>query len=382
MVVTSLLIGIVTIQNISLSDFGYETVMGSFYNNYLIFKNSFFHLLENKNLYTYHPKVQADLYKYSPTFALFFGVFSWLPDALGLLLWNGLNALVIYAILQLKFLKPNQKFLIWLFVVLEFITNIQSSQSNGLMAGLMILTFVFLERKNVILATLMVVLSIYLKLFGAVAFALFLFYPDKLKAAAYSILWMVLLFIAPLVVVPWQELIIQYKNWWVLLKNDNPVEYSLSVMGWLKYWFNILPSSSMLTLIGVTLFLIPLTQVKKYTNPVFRQLILSSVLIWVVLFNHKAESPTFIIAIAGVGIWYFSQSKNTLNLILLLFTVVFTQFAPTDFIPKSIREQFFVPYVIKVFPIILVWMKVLYDAIWTVKVLADSEKEVLNEVTD
>ncbi|MFT4754915.1 MAG: hypothetical protein ACI85Q_002478 [Salibacteraceae bacterium] len=366
---TGVIIGVITFQNLVLSDFGYETQMGSFYNNYLIFKNSFFHLLDNHNLYVLYREVQTDLYKYSPTFALGFGFFAYLPDWLGLVLWNSVNALVFYALWQMKLPLVRRKYVVWLFVLLEFVTNIQSSQSNGLMAGLMILAYVFLERKNVLLATLMVVLSIYLKLFGAVAFALFLFYPDKVKAIGYTLLWMVIFYGLPLLVVSPDELIMQYGNWIELLKNDKPVAFSLSVMGWLKYWFDLVPSGSLLTAIGIVVFLIPLVQIKKYSNPVFRQLILASVLIWVVLFNHKAESPTFIIAMAGVAIWYFAQPKNTVNLILLIFVLVFSQLAPSDLYPKSIRDSFFVPYVIKVFPVILVWMKLLYDTIWRVKVL-------------
>lgn len=357
----------ITAQNILLSDFGYDTQMKSFYNNYLIFKNSFFNLIAHNNLYVLYREIQIDLFKYSPTFALGFGVFAMFPDVLGLFLWNLVNTLVFYALWQMKLPGVKNKTWIGLYILLEFVTNIQSSQSNGLMAGLMILAFVFLERKNVALATLMVVLSIYLKLFGIVAFALFLFYPDKIKAMGYAVLWMVMCFVLPLVVIPWQELLEQYQNWWALLKVDKPVPFSLSVMGWLKYWFHVVPSGSALTGIGVLLFLIPFTQIKKYSNPVFRQLILASVLIWVVLFNHKSESPTFIIAIAGVAIWYFSQPKSTVNLILLISTVLFTQLAPTDLYPRVIRETYFIPYVIKVFPVILVWFKVIYDTIWVVQ---------------
>ncbi|MGB0805724.1 MAG: glycosyltransferase family 87 protein [Salibacteraceae bacterium] len=336
----------------------------SFYNNYLIFKQSFFSLIENLNLYGSHRPIHIDYYKYSPTFALFFGIFAFLPVPVGLYLWNLLNATVFYAIWRIKFPHVKNKFWVWLFLVVEFITSIQSSQSNGLMAGLMILAFVFLERKNVAIATLMIVLSMFIKIFGVVAFALFLFYPDKMKAIGYAIFWGVLLFVLPLLVVSPNELLAQYENWWVLLKNDKPVEFSLSVMGWLKYWFGFIPSGGALTGVGVVLFLIPLTQIKKYSNPVFRELILASVLMWVVLFNHKAESPTFIISIAGVAIWYFSQPKSTWNTVLLISTILFTQLAPTDLYPKSIRESFFIPYVIKVFPIILVWLKLLYDALF------------------
>lgn len=361
---TVVITGIITTQNIVMDHYMFGKASISFYNNYLIFKQSFFSLLENLNLYSLHRPIHWDFFKYSPTFALFFGLLAYLPVTAGLFIWNLLNGIVFYALWKVDLKGTTNKFLVWCFVIVEFVTNIQSSQSNGLMAGLMILSYVFLERKNVALATLMIVLSAYVKIFGIVAFAMFLFYPDKLKAIGYALLWAVILFVLPLLVISPTELIEQYQNWWALLKVDKPVPYSLSVMGWLKYWFNVTPSGGLLTGIGVILFLVPFVQIKKYNDPVFRQLILASVLMWVVLFNHKAESPTFIIAIAGVAIWYFAQPKNTMNLILLFSCLVFTQLNPTDLFPSSIRSEIFVPYVVKVFPVILIWVKCLFDSFW------------------
>ncbi|MDR1417127.1 MAG: hypothetical protein LBJ57_06895, partial [Prevotellaceae bacterium] len=39
-------------------------------------------------------------------------------------------------------------------------------------------------------------------------------------------------------------------------------------------------------------------------------------LIRMVIFNHKAESPTFVIAIAGVTLWFVHSKKSTLNIML------------------------------------------------------------------
>jgi hypothetical protein len=64
------------------------------YNNYKIFKESYFHLVEKQDLYQLYPKEHWDYYKYSPTFALFMAPFAYLPDFLGLLFWNLLNVLM------------------------------------------------------------------------------------------------------------------------------------------------------------------------------------------------------------------------------------------------------------------------------------------------
>ena len=109
------------------------------YNNYVIFKQSFYHLIQGKDLFILYPNEQWDLYKYSPAFALFFGVFAWLPDIAGGTGWNLLNMLALYfAIKKLPVLNDSKKALALWFVLIEDVTSIQNFQSNALIAGLLI----------------------------------------------------------------------------------------------------------------------------------------------------------------------------------------------------------------------------------------------------
>jgi hypothetical protein len=84
-------------------------------------------------------------------------------------------------------------------------------------------------------------------------------------------------------------------------------------------------------------------------------------LIWVIIFNHKAESPTYIIAVTGVGIWYFANTgyrsyrARIWHNLTLTAVFVFTCLSPTDIFPSYIIHYFFVPYTIKAIPCILVW---------------------------
>jgi hypothetical protein len=89
---------------------------------------------------------------------------------------------------------------------------------------------------------------------------------------------------------------------------------------------------------------------------------LALTLIWVVIFNHKAESPTFIIAMAGAAIWYFNSERSTINTVLFILAVIFTSLAPTEIFPREIRVSVFEPYVVKVVPIILIWVKAFADS--------------------
>jgi hypothetical protein len=344
---------------------GESTINGFAYthfNNYIIFKQSFFHLLHHQDLYTLYLPEHFDYYKYSPTFALFMAPLAVLPDFMGLFLWNLLNVVPLFLAIRYfpNINETTKKYILW-FVVLELITSLQNSQSNGLVAGLLILAFLLLERNQFFWGILLIVFSAYIKIFGIVGLALLLVYPNKIRNSLYTLFWGILLFLLPLIVVSPHQLQFLYSSWKNLLSFDASQSVGLSVGGWLQTWFNVNLPKSYILVPGIILFCIPLLRIKFYKDFYFRVLLLSSVLLWIVIFNHKAESPTFIIAICGVALWYFPQARKTENLVLLIVALIFTMLSPTDLFPPFVRNNFFKPYVIKAVPCILIWLKLMYD---------------------
>jgi len=334
------------------------------YNNYLIFKNSFHHLINNQDLYIHYPQEYWDLYKYSPTFSVFFSFFYILPDWLGITIWNFVNAFLLFLSVRLiPALNNKQKVLIILTCLVEIITSMQNMQSNALMSALLILTYIFLEKRNVFWATFFIVLSVYIKIFSVVGFVIFLFYPNKIKSIAYTLFWFGIFFLLPTIFIDFKQLLFLYKSWGNLLANDHHESNGLSVIGWLNNWFGYNGNKLHVVLIGIAFFLLPFIKIKSYSNPIFKLLILASVLIWVVIFNHRAESPTFIVAMIGVAFWFFSQKRTIINSTLLILAIVFTSLSATDLFPPFIRNEYFIPYSVKVVPCILIWVKLLWDSI-------------------
>jgi hypothetical protein len=332
------------------------------YNNYIIFQQSHHHLFEGKNLYVGYEDEHRDLFKYSPTFALLFGFFSYFPVGPGLVLWNLLNAmLLLLAVVLLP--KPGLKVkaAMLLFLTVELVTSIQNSQSNALIAALIILTFVMLERKRYLLAALCLMIAVFIKPFALVGLALYLLYPGKLKLAAFTLFWFLVLLAAPLLFVSLSYLQFQYQSWFTLLQHDHSASYGLSVMGVMHNWFGIHVDKVIVLTVAAILFMLPFIRIGRYGDYLFRVAILCSILIWVVIFNHMAESPTFIIAMSGVAIWFFSQPFSRVNLVLAVSAFVLTSLSPTDIFPESFRDGFFVPWCIKVVPCILIWGKIIYD---------------------
>lgn len=332
------------------------------YNNYKIFKESFFHLIHNEDLYILYPSEQFDLYKYSPAFALFMGLLAWMPDMAGAIGWNLLNALVLFFSIRML-PQPHERArvaILW-FVLLETLTSIQNYQSNALVAGLIIFAFWFFERRQVVWAALCIALTIYIKIFGLVAVALFLLYPQRFRFLLAMAGWTIVLAVLPLVVVSPSQLQFLYESWGRMLAEDHSLSYGFSVMGWLQSWFGLDVSKNLVVLLGALVFCLPYLHFRRYSDYCFRLFFLASVLLWVIIFNHKAESPTFVIAIAGVALWYFSQSRKPLHLVLVVLAFVFTCLSPTDMFPAVLRKNYVEPYVLKAVPCILIWFKLQYD---------------------
>lgn len=332
------------------------------YNNYILFKNSFFHLIQRKDLYIPYLNEQWDLYKYSPTFSLIFGLLAYLPDFIGLLLWNLLNTIpLLIGFIQLRRINVNNKVYALLFCSIELLGSLQNSQSNGLMAALLILTFTSLENKRYFLATFLVVFSVFLKIYGGIGFVLFLFYPSKARLLLYTLFWFLLLGILPLVAINVNQLLYLYKSWGRLLIADQGNSTGISVMGILQSWFKFNISKNIITFVGIILFFLPLLQIRKYKIYDFRLLVLCSTLVWVIIFNHKAESSTYIISISGIAIWFFSQTKTRINIILLILAFVFTSLSSGDLFPHFIKEEFINPYDIKGLFSIVIFGKIFYE---------------------
>jgi len=167
-----------------------------------------------------------------------------------------------------------------------------------------------------------------------------------------------------------------YMSWGHLLNNDLTISYGFSVMGWLHAWFGIDSGKQLVLIAGVILFLIPLIRIKEYKNFTFRFLALTSVLLWVIIFNHKAESPTFIIAMAGVALWFINGEKNVLNIVLFVSALIFTSLSPTDLFPKFLRDGYIEQFMLKVLPCILIWLKIVYDMLVLKTVNTEKSKTI------
>ncbi len=76
------------------------------YNNFVIFRQAFVHLVGNVDLYLYFPGEQHDNFLYSPTFAALMAPFAPLPVGPALVLWDLLNAAVL--VVGVRLVRPGE----------------------------------------------------------------------------------------------------------------------------------------------------------------------------------------------------------------------------------------------------------------------------------
>jgi hypothetical protein len=325
------------------------------YNNYLIFSRSFDVLRAGGDLYTHHPELHDDLFKYSPTFALAMAPFAWQPDLTGLVCWNVLNALALFAAVKLLWPDEVRPLVATGLLTIELVTSLQSSQSNGLVAALVILTFVSLERRRAWAAAGWIAAGFFLKIYGAAAAILALVHPDRWRVAARTVLWCVALGAAPLVALSFSELAGQYAAWLRVGDTFDPGNKA-SLMRVIDRYLVPGVNARLVQGIGAAILLLPLVRRRACGNPLFRLRLLCSLLIAMVIFNDSAEPPTYIVAVAGAAIWYVGTRPRPAaaqaGILALLFAV---SLVSTDAYPRAWRAVAG-PYTVKALGSLALWL--------------------------
>lgn len=383
----------ISLRNLSLpwGDLFADGGFYSYYNNYIIFKQSFFHLITRQDLYIHYPQEQYDLFKYPPTFALLFAPFSMLPDFLGYSVWTALNLLLpVFAIYKLQGVSSRVKATMSTLLLLEGFTSALNSQSNGLMLGLLLFALVAMQNGRISQAVLFIWLTAFIKLFGILFFAMLFVFPGAVKKSLVRVpVIFGALYLLPLPVLGWEGLQRQYASMFNLLAHDHGYFVKYSVMGWLQQWFGLRPNKNLILILGLGLQCLPLLVLiikqKLWRSGSLRQmnpkslerwqfLFAASWLLWMVIFNHMAESATYVIAVGGAMLAFsqvkfmnnadFESVKNTQLdddrynspwILAFIMMFLFTMLGPTDVYPKDVRFWIVETAQLKAFPCILLW---------------------------
>lgn len=318
---------------------------------------SFWHFIAQQDLYEIYPEIYLEAHRYPPSFSLSMAPFAVLPVKLTAILFNLLSFFLLYLGFKMLTISDKSKAFLLLFTFFEMLTSVQNFQINTLQTGLMIIALCLFEKRRLFLAALVTVVLLNLKAYGAVIGVIFVLYPNKNKYLLHCLVCFLLIdVLIPLLMVDFDYLLSAYKGWFAILKSDLHNPKSFSVMSIVNYVLSREIRGIYVQLISVVILLAPLVRLKRFNEYQYRLLFAASCLIWVVIFNHKAESPTFIIAVSGVGLWYLVARGNRVSFVLMLLVFVFTTLSATSLFPGFIRQILLDLYLLKTLPCVLVWV--------------------------
>ena len=276
--------------------------------NFEIFRGAARHLVAGQDLYAEYPAEHADRFKYSPTFALLFAPFSWIPWPVALFLWSALGALLLFAAVELV-LPGRRAALVMGLLVLELLRGMQNAQSNALVAALIVLAFGMMERHRVWRAALAVAVGASVKIFPLAALTFAIPQRRAVRTGLAAGVVGAALVLLPLVVASPAELAAQYVSWRSVEAIDVPERW-FSAMALVHRVTGAAWPNWPLQLFGTLVLLAPLAfRRERWDEARFRLLFLCSLLLYVVLFNHQAERAAYVIAFTGATIWFVAEGR-------------------------------------------------------------------------
>ena len=336
-------------------------------NNFLIFRWSFLNLASGHDMYAAQPQHHTDLYKYSPSFAVLFAPFALIPFSISLALWDALNALLLFFAVD-RLLPRREAAIALALIYLEVLRSMQRSQSNSLVTALVILAFLAFERRRQLGAAISIAIGAAVKIFPLAALALAIFYARRMRFALLMVAAMVLVLALPLLVVSPAELAAQYQSWRAIEAVD-----ALSVGGGgggglyggvmqqLRLIFGVSWPNWPVQLAGTVLLMLPLARWRNWADASFRLRFLCALLVYMVIFNHQSESPSFVIAVTGIAIWFVTTPRSWWHTTILVLTIIVVSISSTDITPKSWQQHFFVRYRLKTIPCTIAWLTMIWE---------------------
>ena len=336
--------------------------------DYSIFYHSFWHAWQQMPLYIIYPE-DGNYYLYGPLFTLLMAPLAVLPYQLGRLLWMLLITFIPYwSIRKTCFTRYQQVFLLWFVAAEAYLCTLDSETNSLVLAGL-IFSYFLIDKGEDRWAALVIALGTATKLFGIVGLAFLPFSHHKLKLIGWTALWTLVLLALPMLVYgvdyTWQ----QYLAWYDVLAHKNELNQfaagqNVSLLGIVRKVSGCATYSDLWLMVpGTLLFPLPYLRFKQYQHGAFRQSVLASVLMFVILFSTSSENYGYIIAMTGVGIWFTAApwKRSKWDVALLVLAFILTSMSSSDLFYKPLWREVIKPYSLKALPVTIIWLKLIYE---------------------
>ena len=287
--------------------------------NFHVFAQAARDLVRGDDLYVRHA---ADYFKYSPTFALLFLPFTWVPSWLAAPLWSLLNFAVALLGIDRVVDDPNQKRVALGIALAGIVLSTDGDQSNLLVAGAWFLAFHAFEESRTRTGAAWILFGGFVKLFPVLGAVFALFHPRRghalLLFGVAALFWAAL----PLVVCSPLTLIHEYVSWRHL------VSWDLGNRGWsvlplLHDGMHLSWANHSMQIVGGCVQAVPIVLGLRFgTDAAWRRTLACSLLTFAVLFNHRTEYASFVLSAIAVGIWCATTRLGTLARVLVFLSIV------------------------------------------------------------
>ena len=326
--------------------------------NLMVFRQASRDLLMGEDLYLLHA---ADYFKYSPTFALLFAPLAALPAWLSAALWGAMNFGAAWAGISAMVSDPQRRERALFFGLFGVLLATDGDQSNLLVLGLFLLALRSLEKGSGMAFALLLAVATSVKVFPILGAAMLLAYPRKWRHVAQLTIAGLVLVALPLLVTSPQVLLRDYGSWRALLARDHG-NVGWSVMSMLQKGMGLAAGNTVLQVVSLLLLMAPLVLGVRYgTDAAFRRTFASSVLVFAVIMNHRAEYATYVIFAGAAAVWW-SQAKVRVSRTVLVVSAflavgpLFTHGDPSaaGLLAVLAAKRRFHP--LRVLPPLLVWL--------------------------
>jgi hypothetical protein len=188
----------------------------------------------------------------------------------------------------------------------------RSSYLN-LVAALIVLAFLALERGRPAAAAIAIAVGASVKLFPLAALSFAALHRGRARFAALLCAALAAAVALPLPVTGAGGLAAQYASWYRVELAD-ALQRGASAMWLLHRWGGVAWPSWPVQLAATALLVATAALLgRRPAGPQLRLRFLASVLVYTVLFNHQAERPSFVLALTGVAVWWSVAPRSALR---------------------------------------------------------------------
>jgi len=312
-----------------------QQVMQGKERNFFIFAYSTVDFWKGINVYSHQwsSHYGLDYYLYGPLFNILFTPFAYLPRWLGPIVWNIFNyTLYFISIFSLpKKFSEREKCMTYLYTMLILAATQLEFQYNATVAYLFIFAYILLEKNKSFLAIVIILISGFTKIYGIFELSLLLFYPNFKKNIFYVFLISLIAFLMPLLRI-YPNNLLDYYGIWIHYLGEHNITRTWDTIFYLKFMFPNPPTKMYLFQLGSLLILaiMVLMNRKRYHDENFRVQSLGILMGWVILFSSSAERHTYVIALLGYAIWYWTIEPKKVDKILFWLNFIILIVMPID----------------------------------------------------